>query len=119
MNVVSVIVIAIPAIALVVIAFRLILALATNVKIGKQVRATLAERISRLRYGAMLQRENVDQNLLLHQIPLAEINEEMTHCESCQHTQTCDQVLNKDAEAVKDLSFCPNIDAIRKHKLAL
>lgn len=119
MNIFSVIMIGIPAIALVVVAFMLIQALATNVKTGRQVRQKLAEQISRLRYGGMLQREGVNEHVLLHQIPLTEIKEEMAHCESCQHTNTCDQVLKDESRAANDVSFCPNIDAIRNHKHAL
>lgn len=122
MNLLSLLLIAIPVLTLIVVTVQLIRTMAANVQTGKQVRQDLAEQIAELQFGDMLALEGVDQQAFLHHIPLADVKQDLARCRSCSMTTLCNEVLNvvpRDSRAAKELEFCPNMGAILQYKLSI
>ena len=122
MNLIAILLIAIPALTLAVVAVQLIRAMLSNVNNGMRARQDLAEQIADLPFGNMLALEGVDQQSLLYNVPLVDLRQDLERCRACTQIQKCDQVLNKvprDAQAANELEFCPNMGAILHHKLSI
>lgn len=122
MNPIAILLIAIPALTLAVVAVQLIRAMLGNVNNGMRVRQDLADQIAELPFGNMLAHEGVDQQSLLHNVPLVDLRQDLESCRACTQTQKCDQVLNvvpRNTQAANELEFCPNMGAILQHKLSI
>lgn len=122
MNPIAILLIAIPALTLALVTIQLIRAMFGNARNGLQVRKDLSEQIEALPYGNVLALEGIDQQALLHRLPLVELRQDLERCRSCTQTRECDQVLNvepRDALAANELEFCPNMGSILQHKLSI
>ena len=97
-----------------VIAVRLVLAMSSNVKTGQFVREQLAKRIEQFRFGKMLEKRGVDKAKMIHQVPLTEIEQQIHHCQECNETKRCDDVLQEQSLDEQVITFCPNSASIAK-----
>ncbi len=121
MNLVSILIIAIPVLTLVVVTVQLVRALAGNVTNGKRVREELADQINELPFSNMLAVEGVDQNALLHRVSLVDVRQDIVRCNGCDEKQACKNLLDdiEQGAHAEVPDFCANQNAIQQHKLSM
>lgn len=107
------------ALILVVTAIRMVIAIGANFAVGRQVRANLRHRITRLRFGNMIARRGIDLDTYLHEVPMPALESQIRACENCDETGPCTRSKSKrDAEQGSDFDFCPNDAALSEYKMA-
>jgi hypothetical protein len=85
-----------------------------NFNAGQRIREALSERIRMLRLGRMLKKRGISMETYLHEAAFHDIETSVRNCESCGKTRECDAALDVTASEKKELSFCPNDNALKK-----
>ena len=117
MNPLTLAAIGLVAIILAVTGIRMVLAIGTNFTVGRQIRAGLRHRVTRLRLGRMLARRGIDLDTYLHEMPMTDLENHIRACENCEQTTACNRTLAKGgSDSPSDLGFCPNETPLTEYK---
>ena len=105
------------AVILAVTGIRMLLAIGTNFAIGRQVRAGLRHRVTRLRLGRMLARRGIELDSYLHEVPMTDLEGQIRACENCEQTTVCNRTLAKGGtDSASEFGFCPNDATLTGYK---
>jgi uncharacterized protein DUF6455 len=113
-NFISILLLVVLGIAIIATAAWLVIAITKNFQIGQYFRTQYVETISKLRFGRMLKKHDVNAQELLHSHPISEVEMQIRNCCGCAETSECDRILNKPDVSEQELEFCPNHDSIKK-----
>ena len=94
--------------AVAVIGLKLMFEINRNVKIGKEIREKLMERLEQLPMIKMLVKHDIDANEYLHNVPIMQVEKQLHNCSVCTVKQECRESLSKEEAVEDDYSFCPN-----------
>ena len=99
--------------------FRLPLAIVSNLRAGHRFRKSMAMALDELRLSRMLSHLGIDRDKYLHEESALAIKQHMQRCDACDAKDSCDQALeqHKDRERPADaeqLGFCANIDDLKQ-----
>ena len=113
-NLVSMLIIG--ALALVAIAFVVLLALAMafNMRGGERYRARLAAKVDQLRLGRMLGALGIDTESYVKEMKIPDVYQQMGRCASCQNTGECDDRLEAGSIEAEALDFCNNEQSLQE-----
>ena len=77
-------------------------------------RHLLHKRLEHARLARMLKRMHVSRDVYLQRVHPEAMQQQLEACAACPHAFLCDQALRPDARCDDaNLSFCPNLEAIR------
>jgi hypothetical protein len=102
--------------ALVLAVFAVLLpkAFVVNFRTGMLYRDRLARQIDRLRLGKMLAALGISRDTYISRERAVDIREQMTRCDACTNTATCDEKLEQETVTADEIGFCNNEQALRK-----
>ena len=115
MNTLSLIIIGLLTILLVaVFAVLLPIAFIFDFKTGKAYREKLADQIDKLRLAKMLGALGINIDTYLSKERAVDIREQMTRCEACENTDTCDEKLEQEDISADTIGFCNNEKSLQE-----
>ena len=118
MNIISLGISGIFAIAGGVFATALLVAILRNLKTARRYRRTMSDKLSSLRLSRMLSLKGIDQRTYLHTQPVLDIEQHMQRCSKCARTEQCDSVLAA-SNTAEETGFCDNDTELQAVKRAL
>jgi hypothetical protein len=95
---------------LVVVVFAILLPIAFifSFRTGMAYRERLAGQIDKLRLGKMLGALGIDIDAYISKERAVDIREQMTRCQACENTDTCDERLEQEDITADSIDFCNN-----------
>lgn len=111
MSAVQITLLAMIALVFIGLAIAMVITISRNLKVGKEFRQRLYQRLQRLPYMHMLAKRDIDIDSYLAGTMVKDIRAQLDNCEQCKAAEACETVLsdqNADAGQGQDYSFCPN-----------
>lgn len=107
MQIISFILLAVLALAMLMISIFFVLLISKNMQNGRKFRQNLAQSIKQLRMTKVLKALGLDFDAYLHKLPVQQIRQNMSACKNCKTTSACDEKLNQQTIQQTEIEFCP------------
>jgi hypothetical protein len=107
MEIISLILLAVLALAMALISVFFVVLFRKNMQQGREFRKNLAQSLQQLRMSKVLIALGLDTNVYLHKVSVHNIKQQMSKCENCATSGSCDEKLAQKSIQPSDIEFCP------------